>query len=52
MPLVKALRIGLDVGLFLLVLYIFGENLNLMSMFIRTNTIGDCLPYYYAKFYK
>jgi hypothetical protein len=47
-----ALWTDLEVGVFLLRLYIFGENLNLLSMFIGTKTVGDCLPHYYAKFHK
>jgi hypothetical protein len=31
------------VGLFLLGIYIFGKNFNLLNMFIGTRTVGDCL---------
>jgi hypothetical protein len=42
----------LEAELFLLGLYIFGNNLNLVSRFLGTKTIGDVLSYYYGKFYK
>ncbi|CAN6352136.1 unnamed protein product [Urochloa humidicola] len=41
-----------EAELFLLGLYIFGKNLNLLSRFLGTKTVGDVLSYYYGKFYK
>ncbi|CAL4898357.1 unnamed protein product [Urochloa decumbens] len=41
-----------EAELFLLGLYIFGKNINLLSWFLGTKTIGDVLSYYYGKFYK
>ncbi|CAM0873162.1 unnamed protein product [Alopecurus aequalis] len=37
---------------FLLGLYIFGKNLNLLSRFVCNRTVGNVLSYYYGKFYK
>jgi hypothetical protein len=39
----------LEVGLFLLGLYIFWENLSLLNMFMETMSVGDILLYYYGK---
>ncbi|KAJ1297152.1 hypothetical protein BS78_01G356100 [Paspalum vaginatum] len=47
-----ALWSDLEAELFLLGLYIFGKNLNLLSRFLGTKTVGDVLSYYYGKFYK
>ncbi|OEL27877.1 hypothetical protein BAE44_0011102 [Dichanthelium oligosanthes] len=47
-----ALWTDLEAELFLLGLYIFGKNLNLLSRFLGTKTVGDVLSYYYGKFYK
>ncbi|CAN6361519.1 unnamed protein product [Urochloa humidicola] len=40
-----------EAELFLLGLYIFGKNVNLLSWFLGTKTVGDVLSYYYGKFY-
>lgn len=37
---------------FLLALYIFGKNLNLVKRFVESKRIGDILSFYYGKFYK
>ncbi|CAN6289461.1 unnamed protein product [Urochloa humidicola] len=42
----------LEAELFLLGLYIFGKNLNLLSRFLDTKTLGDVLSFYYGNFYK
>ncbi|CAL4922629.1 unnamed protein product [Urochloa decumbens] len=47
-----ALWSDLEAELFLLGLYIFGKNLNLLSRFLGTKTLGDVLSFYYGKFYK
>ncbi|CAN6295119.1 unnamed protein product [Urochloa humidicola] len=47
-----ALWTDLEAELFLLGLYIFGKNLNLLSRFLGTKTLGDVLSFYYGKFYK
>uniref|UniRef100_A0ACD5ZFV6 Uncharacterized protein n=1 Tax=Avena sativa TaxID=4498 RepID=A0ACD5ZFV6_AVESA len=43
---------GIEAESFLLGLYVFGKNLNLLSRFVGNKTIGDVLCYYYGKFYK
>ncbi|CAM0909542.1 unnamed protein product [Alopecurus aequalis] len=43
---------GIEAECFLLGLYVFGKNLNLLSRFVGNKTIGDVLCYYYGKFYK
>uniref|UniRef100_A0ACD5YLM7 Uncharacterized protein n=1 Tax=Avena sativa TaxID=4498 RepID=A0ACD5YLM7_AVESA len=43
---------GTEAECFLLGLYIFGKNLNLLSRFVGNKTIGNVLSYYYGKFYK
>ncbi|XP_008658768.1 uncharacterized protein [Zea mays] len=47
-----ALWSDLEAEIFLLGLYIFGKNLNLLSRFLGTKTVGDVLAYYYGKFYR
>lgn len=47
-----ALWTDLEVQRFLLGLYIFGKNVNLLSLFVGTKTVGDILTYYYTKFYQ
>ncbi|KAL6648170.1 hypothetical protein ACP70R_012394 [Stipagrostis hirtigluma subsp. patula] len=47
-----ALWSDLEVGLFLLGLYIFGKRLNVLSRFLGTKSVGDVLSYYYGKFYR
>lgn len=47
-----ALWSDLEAEVFLLGLYIFGKNLNLLSRFLGTKTVGDVLAYYYGKFYR
>jgi hypothetical protein len=47
-----ALWNDLEADLFLLGLYVFGKNLNLVSRFLGTKTVGHVLSYYYGKFYK
>lgn len=47
-----ALWTDLEAELFLLGLYIFGKNLNLLSRFLGTKTLGDVPSFYYGKFYK
>lgn len=37
---------------FVLGLYVFGKNLNLLKKFIGTKSMGDILSFYYGKFYK
>jgi hypothetical protein len=39
----------LEVGLFLLGLYIFWKNLSLLNMFVGTMSVGDIFLYYYGK---
>ncbi|CAD6203619.1 unnamed protein product [Miscanthus lutarioriparius] len=46
-----ALWSDLEAEVLLLGLYIFGKNLNLLSRFLGTKTVGDVLAYYYGKFY-
>jgi hypothetical protein len=36
---------------FLLGLHIFGKDLNLLSKFVGSKTVGDMLSYYYGRFY-
>uniref|UniRef100_A0ACD5WY06 Uncharacterized protein n=1 Tax=Avena sativa TaxID=4498 RepID=A0ACD5WY06_AVESA len=43
---------GAEAECFLLGLYIFGKNLNLLSRFVGNKTVGNVLSYYYGKFYK
>lgn len=47
-----ALWSDLEAEVFLLGLYIFGKNLNLLSRLLGTKTVGDVLAYYYGKFYR
>jgi hypothetical protein len=47
-----ALWTDLEAELFLLGLYIFGKNLNLLTRFLATKTLGDALSFYYGKFYR
>ncbi|KAL5217682.1 hypothetical protein ABZP36_018366 [Zizania latifolia] len=42
---------ALEEECFLLGLYIFGKNLNVLSKFVESKTVGDMLCYYYGKFY-
>lgn len=37
---------------FLLGLYIFGKNLNLVKRFVESKVMGDILSFYYGKFYR
>lgn len=37
---------------FLLGLYIFGKNLNLVKRFVESKAMGDILSFYYGKFYR
>lgn len=42
----------IDYNSFLLGLYVFGKNLNLLKKFVETKSMGDILSFYYGKFYK